>query len=228
MKARTKKYINMEEKYDKIKELIDVFFTQIEERRLLKYLNCISFCNNISGYACYNLSSKKVKYNIDGIYDETCSFDHYIFKRVLLHEIRHSEQRKIIDNKVSYIDNMFFEALQYKNLFESKFIATEIDADINSFLYMILCSDNDEEFYKCMVRLYNMLLKKYSNYIPLKEFYNQLGRLSNYYSYLDKIVSNYIRLQTGLELNENLLYEIENNFYNPNNFKKIILKRYLF
>ena len=37
MKARTKKYINMEEKYDKIKELIDVFFTQIEERRLLKY-----------------------------------------------------------------------------------------------------------------------------------------------------------------------------------------------
>ena len=37
MKARTKKYINMEEKYDKIKELIDVFFTQIEERRLLKF-----------------------------------------------------------------------------------------------------------------------------------------------------------------------------------------------
>lgn len=218
--------MNSDEKCKNIKDITLFSLNQIKKRKLESYVKNIVFDDEITGYAYYDLAFKEIRVNYDLIYAKVGHYNRDVYLKIMLHEIRHAEQKRIIikNNSVSLL---FLDALKYRNFFESKMISTEIDADINAFLYMILEVDDEYELYKNMIKLYNLIKKKYCNFIPMKEFYNMLNELPTYYYYLKKIHSIYIKLQTGLYLEEKILYEIEKSLEKPKEFKQLIKNKYL-
>jgi hypothetical protein len=89
-----------------------------------------------------------------------------IYIRVLLHEIRHAEQRKTNLNYI--LNNLIQDSLTYRNKVNYICLPNEIDADIFSYFYFYNRKQfiDEEEAHIYLKKIYNVIKKKYNQSIP--------------------------------------------------------------
>jgi hypothetical protein len=104
----------------------------------------------------------------------------------------------------------------------------EIDADIFSYFYFYNRKQfiDEEEAHIYLKKIYNVIKKKYNQSIPAKMFYYEIDFIEKYYSILDEIKSNYLKLQYGIYLDDKVLNEMDHYLQYPLEYKKIITKNF--
>ena len=220
------KSINMEQELINKNQLYILFKEIIDKKQISNYLEKLTFDNDLPAYACYCEKLKEIFYNYSMIKNAINHENIDIYIRVLLHEIRHAEQRKTNLNYI--LNNLIQDSLTYRNEVNYICLPHEIDADIFSYFYFYNRKQfiDEEEAHIYLKQIYNVIKKKYNQSIPAKMFYYEIDFIEKYYSILDKIKSNYLKLQYGIYLDDKVLNEIDHYLQYPLEYKKIITKNF--
>ena len=220
------KSINMEQELINKNQLYILFKEIIDNKQISNYLEKLTFDNDLPSYACYCEKLKEIFYNYNLIKNTINHQNIDIYIRILLHEIRHAEQRKTNFNY--NLNSLIQDSITYRNEVNYICLPHEIDADLFSYFYFFnrKAFIDEEEAHIYLKKIYNVIKKKYNQNIPAKKFYYEIGFIEKYYSILDKIDSNYLKLQYGIYLDDKILNEMNQYLQYPLKYKKVITKNF--
>jgi len=212
----------------------------IKRHEIGEYVQNIVFDNDLISYACYNYITKEIILNLEKIYLQinqtfgNVEVEMYlsVLRKVILHEIRHAVQRKIVDEKEIPISMLYSDSFNNKTKVSDLILPTENNAILYSYFYelwLLYCKNECLEHISEKISIIKCLIDKiYKKNIPTKEFYLQLECYKKYLYLSNHIVDNFVRLLNGFDIDEMLLIMIENSISEPLILKKELNRGRLF
>lgn len=225
---------------DVISKTIILINDYINSHKISDYIQDIVFDSNLIGYACYNHNTKKIVINLEKIYFQICftfgKVDNKtylsVLQKVILHEIRHAIQRKIVNINFQPFSLLYRDSFNNSHNVSDLILPTENNSVLYSYfyeLYLLYCENENLEYISEKILVIKRLIDKiYRSNIPTKEFYLQLDCYKRYLYVFDNINSEFVKLLNGFEFDEKLLFMIEKSISNPLILRKELTKEILF
>jgi len=128
----------------------------IKRHEIGEYVQNIVFDNDLISYACYNYITKEIILNLEKIYLQinqtfgNVEVEMYlsVLRKVILHEIRHAVQRKIVDEKEIPISMLYSDSFNNKTKVSDLILPTENNAILYSIFGQFMYTEEDYSEYE--------------------------------------------------------------------------------